>query len=149
MKITRYVCSNCNNSFYFNDGKDHPQCSACKGKLIKQKSLIETCMDDVEEEYFDGSRNEYWLKLEKEYLKWTQLLNEATREREEVRRQMIDEANGLNIRGVYIQLTQVEKRGQIQYNMIPELKTIDLEQYRGPSSKTQRIIGIKDDSPTT
>jgi len=150
-KLIRYVCAQCNNSFYFNDGVDRDVCAACNGKLIKQKSLIETDMTipEPEKEYYSAANNDYWLALETSYLEYEQKANEYAKLRDETRQKLIEESNGLNIEGNKIRLAHINSRGSVQYELIPELKDIDLDQYRKPSRLTQRITVIKDASATT
>jgi len=58
---------------------------------------------------------------------------------EALRNQLIYLSGESNTKGGGILLCQVEKRGNVEYSKIPELKGMDLEPYRKPSSLSWRI----------
>jgi len=65
-------------------------------------------------------------------------------EEKECRDTLIDLAEHKSAQGWGIRVTQYFRAGSIQYDSIPELQAIDLEQYRGPSVESWRISGLGD-----
>jgi putative phage-type endonuclease len=57
------------------------------------------------------------------------------KKRDTIRDRLIELANGRNTRGGGVKLTQSFPKGRINYETIPELKLVDLEQYREPSKE--------------
>lgn len=62
---------------------------------------------------------------------------------EEAKQDLIKEASGRNTKGCGLSVTEVTREGIIDYKAIPQLKEIDLEQYRKPSSSYWRVIPNK------
>ncbi len=51
--------------------------------------------------------------------------------------------NGQNVRGNFLMCTHTNPKGKIQYDKIPQLQGVDLEEYRAPSSSVTTIKRIK------
>ena len=60
-------------------------------------------------------------------------IKELKSENEKVTKQLIELANGNSIEGEGFKFSQYEKPGSVQYAQIPELSSVDLEQYRKPA----------------
>lgn len=61
------------------------------------------------------------------------------KQEEDLRNQLIFLSGETNSRGGGISLCQVTRKGNIQYDKIPELKDVDLDKYRKESTSTWRI----------
>ncbi len=60
-------------------------------------------------------------------------------EEEELRQQLVFLSGETNSRGGGISICQVTRKGNVDYSSIPELKSIDLDKYRKPSTSSWRI----------
>lgn len=60
-------------------------------------------------------------------------------ELEKIKKLLIDIAEEKSVHGNGFRLSKVEKKGFIDYDVIPELKGVDLEKYRKPSSTYWKI----------
>lgn len=92
---------------------------------------------------------DYETRHDAEWKEMATELNAALREKawaeekEKVfRDRLIQLANGKNCRGAGISLKKIMKKGNVKYSNIPELKSLDLEMYRGPSSSYWKIASI-------
>ena len=56
-----------------------------------------------------------------------------------MRKQLIFLAGESNVKGGGITMCQIQRKGNVDYSLIEELKGIDLDQYRKPSSFGWRI----------
>ncbi|CAB4132487.1 COG5377 Phage-related protein, predicted endonuclease [uncultured Caudovirales phage] len=75
-------------------------------------------------------------------LKWKSLnesIKELEREEEETRKQLIFLSGESNTKGGGISLCQVQRKGNVDYAKIPELKGVDLDKYRKGSITSWRI----------
>jgi hypothetical protein len=79
---------------------------------------------------------------EKHALVWKSLMEqikELEQKEEQVRKELISLSGKSNTRGAGISLCQVERKGNVDYSKIPQLKGLDLEIYRKPSCTSWRI----------
>lgn len=84
-------------------------------------------------------------RLDEEWVKWSCLWKELQEEKKrleakekECRENLIELSDGSSYgNGIYV--SQIEKKGSVDYSKIPVLKTIDLEKYRKESSKYWKI----------
>lgn len=74
-----------------------------------------------------------------EYQDLTDSIDQATERKKEVFDELVKLAKGSNALIWGRKLTQVERKGSVDYKAIPQLKGIDLEQYRKVSSKHWRL----------
>lgn len=73
---------------------------------------------------------------------WKIIVNEMKqmeKQEEELRKQLIFLSGESNSKGHGISLCQVQRKGNVDYTKIPELKGIDLEKYRKPVTDSWRI----------
>lgn len=75
-----------------------------------------------------------WSNLSFEYLKIDHEIKELEKYRESLKENLIDEAQKENAKGNGIILQKIERKGIINYQNIPMLKTMDLEEFRKPST---------------
>ncbi len=74
-----------------------------------------------------------------EYQSLSDAIDQATERKKEVFDELVRLAKGRNALVWGRKLTQVERKGAVNYKAIPELKDVDLEQYRKASSKHWRL----------
>lgn len=101
---------------------------------LKNKTPPERSEDDYIER-----NDELW---ERHVLAWKSLKEQITKlekQEEEARRELIFLSGESNTRGSGISLCQIQRKGNVDYSQIPQLKGIDLEVYRKPSSSSWRI----------
>lgn len=67
-------------------------------------------------------------------------LDRVKKEEEALRQELINLSGGLSTQGGGITLTKCYRKGNVQYDIIPELKSIDLEKYRKKPTEFYRII---------
>lgn len=97
-----------------------------KNKLAKQN--MELMHDD-----------EKWKSAVAVFLNAKFMSEMIARDLEEAKQKLIELSQDKNCCGCGITLTKVQKKGPINYDAIPELKSIDLEQYRKPSTSYWKI----------
>lgn len=92
----------------------------------------------MERDYVDMDSPD-WRLLCHQYRQVELQLKECERVKEELRKRIISSAGGLNAKGEGMKVSKVVRRGSVEYGVIPELKGLDLEQYRKPSIVSWRI----------
>lgn len=111
--------------------------------LIEEKKfydcLINKTPPDADENDYEERTEPLW---ERCALRWKMIQQEKRYleiEEEELRDQLVFLSGGSSSRGAGLSLCQVSRKGLLDYSRIPELKNIDLEQYRKPSTTSWRI----------
>ena len=61
-------------------------------------------------------------------------LQEAQEEEAIARQELIDACNNLNYEGNGVKIQEIERKGAIEYSVIPQLQNVNLEQYRKKGS---------------
>ena len=94
----------------------------------------------------EPSEEDYVTREDEEWkvcaLKWTHLndtLKQLQKEADEIKNGLIHMAGSSNAKGAGISLCKVIRRGNIEYDLIPELFGVDLEPYRKKSFTSWRI----------
>jgi len=105
--------------------------------LTQQEPLLEA------KDFTSMDSNENWKDLASRYHEVVYLMNELGEEKEFLESQFILFSEGKNARGHGIVLSNVTRKGTVDYKSIPEIKSIDLEQYRKPSSSYWRVTADK------
>lgn len=90
-------------------------------------------------EVFDISDDLAWEKLVFEYINVKENLERAKAIEEDVRRDLIEMADGRDVRGCGVKVCKVERKGAVDYSKIPELNGVDLEKYRKKGEESWRI----------
>ncbi len=75
-----------------------------------------------------------WKQAVDQYRNLIQLQNNVTEFIDEARNTIIELSKNINTRGCGLELQKVKRQGNIDYATIPELKAINLEDYRKPTS---------------
>jgi hypothetical protein len=66
-------------------------------------------------------------------------MKELEKEEEELRKQIVFLSGETNSKGFGISLCQVQRKGNVDYSRVPELKNVDLDKYRKTSLNSWRI----------
>jgi putative phage-type endonuclease len=83
----------------------------------------------------DGS----WALCASRWIQVSKSLKNLQQEEEDLRKQLIFLSEGNNTKGNGVYLSQIQRKGVIDYNKIPELKDVDLDKYRKEGVCTWRI----------
>lgn len=83
--------------------------------------------------------DELWQQCSSNWLSVDAQIKELEKQLEHWRNQLIHLSGSSNTKGAGISLCQVTRRGNIDYAKIPQLKGIDLEQYRKAAIESWRI----------
>lgn len=113
-------------------------------KMIEEELKFYQCLinktppEHVDGEYIERS-DDLWKQCALKYKSLTESIKELEVEQEDVRKQLIFLSGESNTKGAGISLCQVERKGNINYSNIPELRGVDLEKHRKPSITSWRI----------
>ena len=91
-----------------------------------------------EDEYTQRD-DEAWKQCSKKYLKTLEEIGKLKVEQENIKKQLIFLSGHVNSRGAGLSLSQVRRKGNVDYSKIEALKDVDLEQYRKPEIVSWRI----------
>lgn len=87
--------------------------------------------------------DENWLTLANRWKQIRDRTKELEQEEERVKSALIYLADQQNAQGGGIRVQTVSRKGVVDYSKVPELKGVDLEQYRKPITQTFRITEVK------
>lgn len=111
--------------------------------IVEEKKFYECLLNDTPPEPSEGDyvqrEDDLW---EQCALKWRSVndsIKELEKEEEELRKQLIFLSGESNSKGAGISLCQVQRKGNVEYAKIPELKGVDLDKYRKGSINSWRI----------
>lgn len=116
---------------------------------IEEKFFYQHMMTGISPEKPDKTKimdSLRWRSSAEEYLNVTQKIKELERYQESLKQRLIDEAGSENARGNGLTLTKIEKKGNIMYQNIPMLKTMNLEEFRKPSTTYWQVKGSNDET---
>lgn len=102
--------------------------------LLRKKE----CPKETERDFQEINSPE-WEDLSKKWLYLSEKMNELEKEKEEVRKNIIQISNGKISKGYGLTVTKVLRKGNVDYNLVPELNGIDLEPYRKPPIESWKI----------
>ena len=94
--------------------------------------------DFVTKDFLENSSEEFLMEAQ-EYMKWKNQQDIAKKEADRRKENLVKLANGMNSIGNGFKLQQVMKKGNINYDAIPELEGVDLEQYRKKSTTYWKV----------
>ncbi len=83
--------------------------------------------------------SDVWKNLTHEYLKLDQIEKDSSKRKEEIKELLLEISCAENAQGNGIILTKIERKGTIPYANIPELKQMDLEKHRKPSTSFWQV----------
>lgn len=111
--------------------------------IIEENKFYECLINDKPPELPEDTyleRNDYeWQSCASKWRSITRSIKELEKEEEALRQELIALSGELNCKGAGISLCQIQRKGNIDYSKIPELKNIDLELYRKNPMSTWRI----------
>lgn len=144
-----YVC-NAQKVFYYSfDGFDGVTVEVKRDdayieKMVEEELKFYECL--ISKTPPEQSETEYVERMDEEWNTWatqwmsvTSQMKHLEKEEEELRKQLITLSGASNARGAGIALCQVQRKGTVDYAKIPQLKGLDLEQYRKAPSNSWRI----------
>lgn len=115
-----------------------------KKMCAKEKKFWKHVEDLIPPEYeerdYHKINNDQWNSVAKEFLEAKRDLSWAKEREDMFKKQLIDMAQEKNCRGGGIMLKKIMKKGNIDYGKIPELKDVDLENFRKTPSSYWRIF---------
>ena len=80
-----------------------------------------------------------WMSAAAAYLELRTAYDELSTKFDEAKAKIVGMANHAKEEGGGISVTHIWKRGSVDYKKIPQLKGLDLDQYRAPSREETRI----------
>jgi hypothetical protein len=83
-----------------------------------------------------------WKSLADEYKKMDAQSKECERRKDEIKDLLMQISNSENATGHGISLQRIERKGIIPYSSIPQIKEMDLESFRKPSTYSWRISDL-------
>lgn len=101
--------------------------------------LINKTPPENEETIYLERDDDLWLNCAGEWKEINFQIKKMTEREEELRKKLISLSGEYNCKGAGISLCKVERKGNIDYSKIKELKGVNLEPYRKTSSSSWRI----------
>ncbi len=105
------------------------------GLLLMSKGMIITCMiNDTppkpsENDYIQRNDNE-WAYYSEQYIDIKSEIRKLERQQEKIKNKLIHLSGESNSKGGGISVSKITRKGNIEYSIVPELKEVNLEQYR-------------------
>ncbi len=137
--------------YYFSfDGMDGVTIEVLRNPLYVEKMLIEeirfyNCLvnktppEPSEKDYIERNDSQ-WEQCAQRWRVVSSSLKDLEKEEEELRKQLIFLSGETNTKGSGIFLSQVLRKGNVDYTKIPELKNVDLEKYRKGTINSWRLV---------
>jgi hypothetical protein len=111
-------------------------------KMMEEEAKFFECLQNKTApecaEYNERS-DEAWKRLAVQWKSVTQCIRDLEKEEEDIRKELIGLSGEQNSKGAGVSLCRFERKGNIDYTKIDELKNIDLETYRKPTTISWRI----------
>ncbi len=85
-------------------------------------------------------QNEEWKELAERYRGIQKILDELEVEEKDIRKKLEVISNGMPAKGYGLTFMRASRKGNIDYGKIPELRNVDLEQYRKSGSEYWRLL---------
>ena len=117
--------------------------------IVKAKEFLH-CLRSItppaftELDYDDKSDDPYWEEMIATYANYDAQEKYAKEQKEKIKNFLAEYASGRNVKGSKSTFTKVVTKGRIDYQKIPALQNLDLEEFRGPSIESYRITLKKD-----
>ncbi len=113
-------------------------------KMIEEEKKFYECLmnktppEPSEGDYIERDDN-IWEQCASKWRSVTNSIKELEKEEEELRKQLIFLSGESNSKGAGISLCQVQRKGNVDYSKIPELKNVNLDAYRKAGTSCWRI----------
>ena len=103
-------------------------------EIVSSEKLSKPYLEDLE---VDMSEDSEWLELEKAYLLSKTEMENNKAEMDKLKAELIDlaKAKGKKCKGTNLQAYKATRKGNVQYAKVPELKGVNLDEYRAKSSE--------------
>lgn len=113
-------------------------------KLIHEEKKFYDCLINKTppEGNYKERNDPLWEQCSIQWKSLVQQIKSLEKKEEEIRKQLIFLSGESNTKGAGISLCQIQKKGNVDYSKIPELKNIDLDQYRKSESTYWKISSI-------
>lgn len=114
-------------------------------KMVEEEKKFYECLmtrtppEPAEDDYIERE-DVLWKQCASNWVSVSSQIKDLEREEEELRKQLIFLSGESNTKGAGISLCQVNRKGNVDYTKIPELKGIDLDKFRKGSISSWRII---------
>lgn len=147
------ACSSAKSCFYFpyyNGDGEYIEIYPNKeyiDSLIKKEEDFYLCLINhtppplTDQDYVMRSDDSWKITAEK-WMQLSQQIAKLEKEEKNLRKELIAMASNKNAQGFGIRLSKIIRRGQINYDAIPELKDLNLDVYRKENIETFRIDKI-------
>lgn len=113
-------------------------------KMVEEEKKFYECLmtrtppEPAEDDYIERE-DVLWKQCASNWISVSLQIKDLEREEEELRKQLIFLSGESNTKGAGISLCQVNRKGNVDYTKIPELKGIDLDKYRKHGVSCWRI----------
>lgn len=84
---------------------------------------------------YEFRNDEMWRSVAWDYLDISKQIEDMEKQKETLKKRLIYLTEGKPTEGAGVKIKQVERKGAVDYGKIPELRGVDLEQYRKESTK--------------
>lgn len=116
-------------------------------KMIQKEREFWECLQELTPPPFTCRdykivESEDWKKAAQEYIQIDDTINELERKKKEIRDALINLSNHQNSVGEGIKVLKTFVKGRIEYNDIPEIKKINLDDFRRPPSEVWKILKV-------
>jgi putative phage-type endonuclease len=103
--------------------------------LKAQERIFWQCLDNLEcpkliDRDFIERRDDEWKDACEKWIDINAKISQLCEEEKSLRNSLIQMSNNKNTMGYGVKLSKIIRKGNIQYDKIPELKNVDLEEYR-------------------
>ncbi len=96
------------------------------------------------EDYFNMDENTTWYALSNEYQEIDATIKSLEKNKEEIRKKLIDMCDNKNAQGNGLKVMNVMTKGRVAYEEIAELKQVNLDKFRKNSSYSWKIMIAKE-----
>jgi len=112
--------------------------------MIRKEKAFYQCMMTLEpptlsDKDYVEKHDEEWFEVASSWVSCQENLNNWKEKEERLRNQLISMTEDKNCFGAGVKISRCVRKGTVDYNRIPELKDIDVNQYRKPDSQFWRI----------
>ena len=114
--------------------------------FLKMQAQTPPEMTDKDVKFVDDSMHPFRL-LEDDWLDAKKQLNAWEEKEKALRKRLIEAAGDHSCQGNCAKATRFTRKGNVQYDKIPELEGVDLEQYRKAGSTQWRLSEVKQEEP--
>jgi len=116
-------------------------------KLVREEfKFYESIINKIPPEPSEGDylerNDDLWNKCASEWKNVVEEMKSLEKQEEDLRKQLIFLSGESNTKGGGISLCQITRKGHVDYQKIPQIKNIDLDIYRKPSSSSWRIMSL-------